>query len=316
MKTAYFYYIFALLLFGSNGIIASHIALPSTEIVLYRTCIGSALLLLLFLIKGNRFTFHKHLKSFAFLALSGIAMGLSWMFLYEAYAQIGVSISSLLYYCGPVIVMILSPIFFKEKLTPKKSLGFMAVFTGILLVNGGMSASGGSFTGVLCGLLSAVMYAFMVIFNKLATSFAHRDLISGRQMSICASAMDDFPRHHNKKAANISGLENSLLQLVISFLTVAAFTLLRGGFVIHIPEGSLLPLVFLGLVNTGIGCYLYFSKLEMLPVQTVSILGYIEPLSAVLLSVLLLQESMSSLQIVGALLVLGGAIFAERSQKN
>lgn len=127
--------------------------------------------------------------------------------------------------------------------------------------------------------MSAIMYSFMVIFNK--------------------------------KAAKISGLENSLLQLAVSCLTVAAFVLFRGNFSISIPQSSILPLLFLGIVNTGIGCFLYFSKLEKLPVQSVSVLGYIEPLSAVVLSVIVLNESMNVVQIIGAVLVIGGAVYAE-----
>lgn len=117
MKSAYISYILALLLFGSNGIIANYIDLSSTEIVLYRTFIGSLLLLFFFFITKNKWTFYKNKKHFFFLILSGISMGLSWMFLYEAYNRIGVSISSLLYYCGPIIVMALSPVIFRERLT-------------------------------------------------------------------------------------------------------------------------------------------------------------------------------------------------------
>lgn len=280
MRKAYISYILALLLFGSNGIIASYIALSSTEIVLYRTFIGSVLLIFLFLITKNKWSFYKNKKHFSYLALSGIAMGLSWMFLYEAYDQIGVSVSSLLYYCGPVIVMVLAPIVFKEKLVMRKIVGFVAVLIGIILVNGNLVNGNNNIFGILCGVMSAVMYSFMVIFNK--------------------------------KATNISGLENSLLQLTISCITVAIFILFRGNFSFYIPQDSIFPLIFLGVVNTGIGCYLYFSKLEKLPVQSVSVLGYIEPLSAVLLSVIILKETMSVMQIIGAVLVLGGAIYAER----
>lgn len=279
MRSAYISYILALLLFGSNGIIASYIELSSMEIVLYRTFIGSLLLAVLFLMKRNRFTFYRNKKHFGFLVLSGMAMGASWMFLYEAYQQIGVSIASLLYYCGPVIVMALAPVVFKEKLTSRKLIGFAAVLIGIVLVNGSLASDGSNLFGIICGILSAVMYSFMVIFNK--------------------------------KASGISGLENSLLQLAISCMTVAVVMFCRGGFAVQIPRGSILPLVFLGMVNTGIGCYLYFSKLEKIPVQSVSILGYIEPLSAVLLSVLILQEKMSIVQLIGAVCVLGGAVFAE-----
>ncbi len=283
MKSAYFCYILALLLFGTNGIVASHINLSSSEIVLYRTFIGSLLLTLIFIFSNRKWTFHKHKKDFFFLSLSGIAMGGSWMLLYAAYQNIGVSISTLLYYCGPIIVMILAPIIFKEAVTKKKILGFICVFIGINLVNGTLIANGNNSFGLFCGVMSALMYSLMIIFNK--------------------------------KARKISGLENSSLQLTISFFTVAFITLLKGDFSVYIPASSIFPLVFLGLVNTGLGCYLYFSRLDKIPVQSVSILGYLEPLSAVFMSVIFLNESLVLLQIIGALLILTGAIYSEWNTK-
>ncbi len=279
MKSAYISYLTALLLFGTNGIVASYILLSSGEIVLYRTCIGSLFLLLLFLISKRKWTFYCYKKNFLFLVFSGASMGCSWMFLYEAYDLIGVSIASLLYYCGPVLVMALSPILFKEKFILKKIIGFLLVIIGIVFINGNLHAGNGNGFGLFCGLMSAVLYAAMVTCNK--------------------------------KAANISGLENSLLQLCISFLTVVIITLGHGDFTFHLPNESLIPLLFLGIANTGIGCYLYFSKLDKLPVQSVSVLGYLEPLSAVILSTVFLHETMTPLQIIGAILVLGGALYAE-----
>ena len=70
-------------------------------------------------------------------------------------------------------------------------------------------------------------------------------------------------------------------------------------------------ILFMGLINTGAGCYLYFSTLNMLPVRTVSVVGYLEPLSAVLFSVMLLHESFGFLEALGAALILGGAAAAE-----
>lgn len=279
MKCSYFKYILGLLLFGSNGIVASYIALSSYEIVLLRTLIGSLLLIILFFVGKEKLTFYRHKKQFLWLAVSGIAMGASWICLYEAYARIGVSISSLLYYCGPVIVMALSPLLFKEKLTTFKVIGFLSVLCGVFLVNGNAFDGSGDTFGILCGLFSAVMYSFMVTFNK--------------------------------KASNITGLENSTLQLLVSFLTITVFVGFKHGLVIYIPQSSILPILILGLLNTGIGCYLYFSSIGNLPVQTVAICGYLEPLSAVLFSVLLLKETMLPMQIIGAILILGGAIFSE-----
>lgn len=283
MKKNYLKYISALILFGLNGIVASSIALSSYEIVMLRTFIGSILLLILFLSMKNKFTFYKHKKSFVFLIISGIAMGASWMFLYEAYQEIGVSLASIEYYCGPVIVMILSPIIFKEKLTYKKILGFICVVAGILLVDGQEIGNIDKKFGIFCGAMSAVMYAFMVIGNK--------------------------------KAKEIKGFENALLQLIISFITVAIFVIIKQGLYIHVQGGDWCNILVLGLLNTGIGCYLYFTSIGGLPINTVAILGYLEPLSAVVFSAVFLSEMMTSIQILGACMILGGAMFSELSSE-
>lgn len=278
-KRSYFKYIIGLLLFGSNGIVASYIALSSYEIVLLRTLIGSLFLIVLFFAGRGKLTFYQHKRQFLWLTVSGIAMGTSWIFLYEAYARIGVGISSLLYYCGPVIVMALSPLLFKEKLTVFKSISFLSVLIGAFLISGNAFSGNGDVFGIFCGLLSAVMYSLMVIFNK--------------------------------KAKAITGLENAALQLFISFLTVAVFVSFKQGFAIDIQQASIAPIFILGLLNTGIGCYFYFSSIGNLPVQTVAICGYLEPLSAVLFSVLLLGERLLPLQIIGAVMILGGAVFGD-----
>ena len=284
MKASYLKYIFALLLFGSNGIVASLIHLSSYEIVLLRTLIGSLLLIAIFFIAREKLTFYKYKTQSVFLAISGIAMGTSWIFLYEAYDEIGVSLASLDYYCGPVIVMILSPILFGEKLTKIKVCSFLVVLVGIFLVNGTAFENGVSVWGLACGLLSAVCYSLMVMFNK--------------------------------KAKDITGLENSMLQLFVAFLTVAIFVSIKQGYRMEIDTQSIIPILVLGLLNTGIGCYFYFSSIGKLPVQTVAICGYLEPLSAVVFSVIFLKETMLPIQIIGAVLIIGGAMLGEYRKRQ
>jgi Predicted permeases len=279
MKKSYIKYITSLLLFGSNGIVASYILLSSVEIVFTRTLIGSLFLILIFIYSKQKAQFWRNKTHFIYLVISGIAMGASWMFLYEAYAQIGVSIATLAYYSGPVIVMVLSPVLFAEKMTGSKLFGFFAVLFGMFCVNYQALSQGATIWGLICGIMSAILYAFMVIFNK--------------------------------KAISITGLENSMCQLVMGFLTVAIFLGLHQGFSIPIKPENLLPILLLGIVNTGIGCYFYFSSIGNLPIQTVSILGYLEPLSALLFSALFIGETLSFVQIVGAIFILGGAASGE-----
>ena len=281
MKTekAYFKYIAALLIFGLNGIIASHIALNSYEIVFTRALTGSMFLALIFMATRQKTHFRENKAHFLYLVISGAAMGASWMFLYEAYRQIGVSIATLACYCGPVIIMVLSPVLFREKITWAKVFSLLTVLAGMFCVNLQVLSGGKTAWGLFCGIMSAVMYAFMVIFNK--------------------------------KAKSISGLENSMWQLIASFLTIAIFLGIKQGFVLHIEPGSVIPILILGIVNTGIGCYFYFSSIGDLPVQTVAICGYLEPLSAVIFSIVFLSETMSVVQITGAVLILGGTVFGE-----
>lgn len=279
MKRPFLKYIFSLLLFGSNGIVASNISINSTEIVFWRTMLGSLFLIALFFITGHKFTFNKNLKDTSFIALSGVAMGASWMFLYEAYAQVGVSLASLLYYTGPIIVMMLSPLIFKEKLTLNTIFGFATVLAGIFLLTESPSVISLSRFGIFCGLASAVTYSAMVIFNK--------------------------------KAVKVGGLENSLIQLFVSFLCLSIFIGIKTGFNISVPTEDIVWLLILGLLNTGFGCYLFFSAIGELPVQTVAIFGYSEALSAVVFATIFLGEKMLPFQILGAVFIIGGAILGD-----
>lgn len=284
MKHPFPKYIFAVLLFGSNGIFASMISLNSYEIVLLRSMLGFFFMASVFFFGKNKPTLLHKKKSFLFLTIAGIATGASWMLLYEAYKRIGVSIATLCLYFGPAIVMALSPLLFKEKLTRRKTVSFLLVLLGMVLINGQLAGNGGNIMGLLFGLLSAVTYALAVSCNK------------------CAK--------------DLTGLENTTIQLFFAFLTTALFVGVTKGFALRILPEDILPILMLGLVNTGIGCYCYLSSMNVLPMQTVAICGYLEPLSAVIFSVLFLHETMLPMQIVGAVLILGGAVFGELKQKT
>lgn len=241
--------------------------------------LGIALLLGLFLITGHRFTALRHKKDLLFIALSGIAMAADWLLLFEAYARIGVSLGMLINYTGPAIVIALSPLFLKERITFAKVAALCAALLGAFFISGQAAVTGIDAWGLLCAGLSAAAYAVMVLSNKLARK--------------------------------ITGTENAAIQLFCTAAVVTAFVGCRQGLTMEIASGDWIPILLLGLINTGAGCYCYFSAIGSLPAQTVAICGYLEPLSAVLLSVLILHETMSPLQIAGAVLIIGGAVFGE-----
>lgn len=167
-------------------------------------------------------------------------------------------------YFGPVIVMALSPLVFREKLVATKVAGILAAFCGMVLVDWNALADSGLSWGLVCGFMAAVMYAVMILCNK--------------------------------KARGITGLENTLWQLAAALVVVTVFMALRegGNLLPSVPGDSILPILLLGVVNTGVGCYLYFSGVGKLPAQSVAICGYLEPLSTLVFSALCLQEQSDS----------------------
>lgn len=303
MGRSYAAYLSSLLLFGSNGIVAAMIALPSLNIVVARTFLGASLLGALLLgaslvarrakrREGGHLAAAKspdrNIAAIALLACSGAALGASWIVLFEAYRLVGVGTASLMYYCGPVIVMALAPLLFKERLGPKKIVGFAAVALGAVLVSVQALDGGQDPQGLALGAASAIAYAVMIVCSKKATA-------------VCPAAAD-------------RGLRNSFIQLLAGFAVAAAYSALTqgaGALLIPATPADIAPLLMLGLVNTGIGCLLYFSSIGRLPVQTVAVCGYLEPLSAVVLATLILGEPMSAVQLAGAALIVGGAAFCE-----
>lgn len=285
MSRSFKKYLASLLMFGSNGIVASAIALPSSEVVLTRTLLGALLLVAALTVSnrrsGDRLASLDHPRQAASLAVSGAALGISWIFLFAAYRLIGVGVATLAYYIGPVIVMALSPVLFREHLTPVKLMGFAAVVAGAFLVVAQGGAGSINPAGLALGGMAALMYAAMVVFSK--------------------------------RASDVGGVEAATIQIVASFAAVAVYSVATG----QLPAASALvsadlPAVLtLGLVNTGLGCYLYFSAMGDLPVQRVAVFGYLEPLSAVVLSALVLGEAMGPVRILGAALIIGGAASCE-----
>ena len=279
MKKSYLKYIISLLIFGSNGVVASYINLSSSQIVLSRTMIGSLFLGMLFVVGKKHLQIEQIKKQWLYLIGSGGAMGLSWIFLFAAYRLTSVSTATLAYYCGPVMVMAAAPFLFGEKTVAAQICGIFVVVIGMLLVNGADILTMGVLGGLICGLFSALLYAVMIVFNK--------------------------------KIQGLTGLESTLVQLITACGVVAIYTVGIQEESLYISSADVIPVLFLGLVNTGLACYLYFSSIRDIPAQSVAICSYIDPLSALVFSAGILHEQLQMIQVVGAILILGGAALGE-----
>lgn len=279
----YVMYIVSLLIFGSNGVFASHIDMTSAEIVCMRTLIGSLALILVLLISRTKLDWAVMKRESFKLIAAGICLGVNWALLFEAYKLMSVSIATLTYYLAPIIVLILSPLLLREKQSARAYIGMGAAVVGLVLAVGLGDASVTA-TGLIVGLGSAVFYVGLIIFNK--------------------------------KIDGVTGLPLTTIEMVIAACVMLPYVLLTGGHVGFPPdmEGTLY-LIFLCLVNTGLACWLYFSSMNRLPARAVALFGYVDPVSALIFSAVFLGDRMGALQIAGAVLVFAGAAFGQSKPK-
>lgn len=274
---AYILYILSLLIFGTNGILVSNINLESSQIVFLRTLLGGLLLTFFVIIRGG-FDLNKIKKEKNFLILGGISLGLNWAMLFSGYKLLNVSLATLIYYGGPIIVLVLSPVLFKEKMTFSKILSAFIVVIGIFLISGSVIRARMSSKGLVFAFLSALFYAMVIVFNK--------------------------------KISLTSSLQVAAIELDIAFLLMLVYLFLTTGFP-KIQRVDLPQIFVIGFINTGLAYLLYFSSLKYLSSQSLALLSYIDPVSALIFSSIFLNEVMTPVQVIGSILVIGGAVFGE-----
>lgn len=279
----------AMLIFGTIAIFVRNIKLTSKEIAVLRGVIGSIFLLGVMLFSKEKTSFSAIKKNLPILVLSGLGVGANWIFLFEAYKYTTVSIATLSYYCAPIFVTIMAPIILKEKISLIKFLCVCTAMIGMLCIVGTNKGSIGEgynhFLGIIYGLTAAVGYASVILMNK---------FIKG-----------------------LKGVETTVTQLVFASILLLPYVMITSGFDFSKMTGiSWGYMIFLGIVHTGFAYALYFSSLKELKGQTIAVLSYIDPITAVLISALFLGEQLTMFQIIGGVLILGSTFISETQGKK
>ena len=272
----------SMVIFGTIGIFRRDIPLPSSLVAMTRGLIGMLFLLLVMVLRKRGMNRAAVRRKLGMLCLSGAAIGVNWILLFEAYNYTSVATATLCYYLAPMFVILASPLVVGERLTAKKLICVLTALLGMVFVSGVLESGGGSsdLRGVLLGLGAAVLYASVVLMNK---------------------QLGDVPAY-----------DRTIVQLSSSAAVLLPYVLLTENLgTLSFTPGTIALLLVVGVVHTGIAYALYFGSLMQLKAQTAAILSYIDPVVAVLLSALVLREHMSLLSGLGAVLVLGAAVVSE-----
>ena len=280
----------SMFIFGTIGIFVRHIPLPSSMIALVRGFVGAFFVLLFVYLKKSKLDKAAIKKNFVMLALSGAFIGINWILLFESYHYTTVATATLCYYMQPIFVILASPFLLKEKLTPKKVICVLVALIGMVFVSGVLQTGIHALSeakGILYGLGAACFYATVVLMNK--------------------------------KITEINAYDKTIMQLGMGAIVLSPYVMLTqdfGAATASMTPSLWLLLLFVGLVHTGVAYALYFDSMKDLKAQTLAIFSYIDPIVAIILSALLLKESMGLYGVIGAVLVLGSTFISEMPEKE
>lgn len=286
-RKAYVSMIAAMLIFGTMAIFRRLIPLSSALLAFFRGLLGSLVLLAYTALRGHRLQ-RIEKKQLALLILTGGVLGVNWIVLFESYNYTTVATATMCFYMQPTIMILLSPLVFHERLTARKLLCALAAIVGMVFVSGAAEGGAGGVDdgrGIALGLCAAALYALTVILNK--------------------------------KVKNEDAYENTIVQLAAAAAVMIPYLLLTEDFsVVRLDTRTVLLVLLVGVVHSGAAYALYFGSVKALKAQTIAVLGYIDPVSTLFLSALVLHERLSALGILGAALIIGSALVSETGRKK
>ena len=199
--------------------------------------------------------------------------------------DLSISMATILLYTAPCMVMVMSVLIFKEKLTRSKVLALVSAFIGCMFVTGIIGGIGDiSAIGILLGLGSGFGYALYSIFGKFAGRKYHASTVTVYTFLIAALCLFPF-----------CGF-GDIVSLAVSDTSV------------------LINMLALGILVTLIPYFLYTYGLEHMDAGKASVLAFVEPMVATLMGVVYYHEPMTVISAAGIGLILLSVILLNRRE--
>lgn len=294
--------IVAAVFWGFAGVLVKKInGMSALSIIFYRIIFAFIILFTVLLLTGNLYKIKLKDKR-SYLALFSILQVTTMLTYFISILEASVSAAVLLLYTAPVYVTVLSPVFIEERSTRKGMLALVLSIAGIVLIVGPAELVLSQSVGVIAGILSGISYAFQIMTSKYISksysgySQAFWSFIAAVPVLLLVGMIADIVLRIAPAAQPASIL--TLLQVDLASTRVIS--------------ANSMYLILLAIFPTILAVSLYFNGLKKIRASSASILGLIEPLSAVILAVLILNEKISILLILGGALILTGAAIVTR----
>ncbi|MEN8263071.1 MAG: EamA family transporter [Nitrospirota bacterium] len=265
----------AILIWSSLGIFIRRIELPNQCIVFYSATIAGVLQFIILVSTGTlkKAAYSKgNTRSAFFLLLAPFCFIANTMLFYFAFRNTTIANAVLTHYTAPVFVAVLAPILLKEKILKTAWLAIVISSIGLWFILGNNSPAAGALQGnnehlgIIAGALSGLAYAFLILIIR-----------------------------------RIAPLYSSLF---ITFIQngIVAIVLLPFVLNIQVTMQSLPYLIIMGVFHSTIAPWLYVQGFKSVKANEAAILGYFEPVGAIILAFFILHE------VPGLTALLGGGL--------
>ena len=271
-RTGYLELIVCGLVWGSIGVFVKQLDVSAAVLVFFRLSLGAASVVAIWAARGKLHELRLREKRGLVIA-AGVLLAIHWVAFFEAYKRLSVATTILIIYVGPVLIAAAAPAVLGERLERRTLYALALSVGGIALIAVPSSTTGDSF-GYLAAGVAAVLFAAVVLTLKKAASENTVPAVVVWQLGIAA--------------------------LVVSPALVGASG--------HEISRAVPGLLALGVVHTGFAGILYVSALTVVPAQQVSILVYLEPVTAVLWAWGVLGESPSLATLAGGLFIIAAGL--------
>lgn len=248
--------------------------MDNVSILVYRFLFGSAAMLAILLLrKTNMRVSLSELLRIVLLAIFYITTALATL---ECYKYLSSGIATALVYTDPIWCALIGLAFLGDKFSIKLTSSILLASLGVMMMTGVFSGDGTfSMIGLLLGLASGLAYGIYLIL---------------------------VPR---LKVKHIASLKLTFYVFFTGMWLLIAYSLMTNGGVEEVPDSSCwLDLALLGLIPTAISNICVTVSLKLIDSTIVAILGAFEPLTAMVVGVVILGEPLGFIGVVGGMLIL------------
>jgi drug/metabolite transporter (DMT)-like permease len=261
--------------YGTNPIFAIPLyreGISVTSVLFMRYAMAVAIMFFATMIKSPK-AFVIKPKYVGLLAFMGILMVLSSIALFESYKYLSAGIASTLLFFYPVMVAVIMAIFYKERLTKKSWACLVTAFLGVVILSKNDDGGFISLLGLTLVMLSSLSYAiYLVYINR------------GPMKKINTSTITFYV-------------------ILGGFLVMIPYCLLDGGLMLPKTTPAWINAIGLGFFPTVISLIFTSRAIALIGSTETAIFGALEPLTAVILGILILGETLTITPAIGMILI-------------